>query len=172
MLLSPHPNTPMARIQEIDVAVWQGDGRWHFRYLVEGRSDLILPDAAPPHRADGLWRTTCFEAFVGLNAGAYLEFNFSPSFQWAAYRFDAPRQGMRAEEAEVEVWLDAGEDWLGVEAAVQCKALQPGLPLGLSAVIEEADGRKSYWALKHPAGEPDFHDRSCFTALLPNIADK
>jgi hypothetical protein len=28
---------------------------------------------------------------------------------------------------------------------------------GLSVVIEERDGRCSYWALKHPPGKPDFH---------------
>jgi len=34
--------------------------------------------------------------------------------------------------------------------------------LGLSAVIEEKNGRKSYWALMHPAGKPDFHYADCF----------
>src|SRR3546814_3736372 len=37
-----------------------------------------------------------------------------------------------------------------------------GAKLALSAVIEELDGTKSYWALAHPPGKPDFHhpDRS------------
>ena len=39
--------------------------------------------------------------------------------------------------------------------------------LGLSAVIEENSGRKSYWALKHPDGPPDFHRADCFTLELP-----
>jgi len=34
--------------------------------------------------------------------------------------------------------------------------------LGLSAVIEEAGGRKSYWALAHPQGKPDFHHADGF----------
>jgi hypothetical protein len=34
--------------------------------------------------------------------------------------------------------------------------------LGMSAVIEEASGRKSYWALAHPSGQPDFHHATCF----------
>ena len=34
--------------------------------------------------------------------------------------------------------------------------------LGLSAVIEETSGRKSYWALAHPPGKPDFHHADCF----------
>ena len=170
MLLVPHPTTTLSTVQEIDVSVWQDDCRWHFRYLIESTSELVLPDPRPAARAHGLWQHTCMEAFVGLSRGAYLEFNFSPSTEWAAYRFDAPRHGMRGEPAEVEVWLDLGEDWLGLEAAIRSSALEPGLALGLSAVIEEAGGRKSYWALKHPAGPPDFHERACFVAVLANIA--
>ena len=40
------------------------------------------------------------------------------------------------------------------------------LHLGLSAVIEAMDGTKSYWALAHAPGPPDFHNRDCFTARL------
>ncbi|HEX8225446.1 MAG TPA: DOMON-like domain-containing protein [Allosphingosinicella sp.] len=39
--------------------------------------------------------------------------------------------------------------------------------LGLSAVIEENNGRISYWALAHPAGKPDFHHPDCFRIELP-----
>ena len=41
------------------------------------------------------------------------------------------------------------------------------LRLGLSAVIEETDGTKSYWALAHPPGKPDFHHKDCFALTLP-----
>ena len=34
--------------------------------------------------------------------------------------------------------------------------------LGASAVIEEVSGNKSYWALAHPPGKPDFHQAHCF----------
>ena len=170
MHLTPNPDTAIATVQSIDCAVWQDDGRWHFRYLVEGAEDLVLPNLASPARADELWKTTCFEAFVGLNGEAYLELNFSPSGQWAAYRFDSCRKGMREEPAEVQVWLEGGESWIAVEAAVKSVALMPDSSLSLTAVIEERGGHKSYWALAHPAGPPDFHDRSCFTALLANIA--
>ena len=170
MKLALHSDARVATVQSIDASVWQVNGSWHFRYLIEGTADLVVPDRQGAGRADGLWMTTCAEAFVGFPRGAYLEFNFSPSGQWAAYRFDAPRDGMREEPAEIRVYLDAGEDWLAIEAAVHCKALEPGLPLGMAAVIEEQGGHKTYWALKHGDGPPDFHDRACFTALLANIA--
>lgn len=39
--------------------------------------------------------------------------------------------------------------------------------LGLSAIVEERNGRMSYWALAHPPGKPDFHHPSCFALGLP-----
>src|SRR3546814_9971873 len=38
--------------------------------------------------------------------------------------------------------------------------------VALSAVIEETDGTKSYWALRHPPGKPDFHHPDCFALAL------
>ena len=169
MQLVAHPDTRIATVETIDVAVWRDADRWHFRFLVEGVDDLILPDLQAAERTDGLWKQTCFEAFVRLDGAGYIELNFSPSSQYAAYRFDDYRSGMRDEPVEVETWLDGGETWVALEAAVRCKALTAGSSLGLSAVIRERDST-SYWALGHPDGAPDFHDRACFRALLADIA--
>ena len=38
---------------------------------------------------------------------------------------------------------------------------------GLSAVIEDARGGLSYWALTHGANQPDFHDPATFVLRLP-----
>jgi hypothetical protein len=38
--------------------------------------------------------------------------------------------------------------------------------LGLSVVLEEKNGAKSYWALAHPPGKPDFHHEDCFAHEL------
>ena len=121
-------------------------------------------------RADELWRNTCFEAFVRTSPGAgYYELNFAPSTQWAAYRFSGYRSGMR-------VATEISAPRIETQSSPECYMLRaflaldrlPGLPpdagwrLGLSAVIEETSGRKSYWALMHPAGKPDFHDADSF----------
>lgn len=39
--------------------------------------------------------------------------------------------------------------------------------IGLSTIVEERNGRLSYWALAHPPGKPDFHDPACFALELP-----
>jgi hypothetical protein len=43
--------------------------------------------------------------------------------------------------------------------------------LGLAAVIEEQDGALSYWALRHPAGTPDFHHPEAFALALDEVRD-
>jgi len=131
---------------------------------------LRVPPAATPRRADGLWRHTCFEAFVHRpGAPGYLEFNFSPSGEWAAYRFDARRDGMHplALSREPESRVTRLPDGLRLE--VELLLPPPGdgsVQLGLTAVVETAEGHLGYWALRHGPGAPDFHDPESFTLRL------
>jgi hypothetical protein len=99
--------------------------------------------------------------------GGYLEFNFAPSGQWAAYRFDGYRRGIRDLEYVVpRLTVDQGNERLVLHAEVDLPAIA-AIAVGLSAVIETADGTKSYWALAHPPGKPDFHHPDCFALKLP-----
>ncbi|MBM4298852.1 MAG: DOMON-like domain-containing protein [Deltaproteobacteria bacterium] len=142
---------------------------------------LIIPPAAPPRRVDGLWKHTCFEAFIRVKDSAgYLEFNFSPSGEWAAYEFGAYRDGAPIDDESVapiiSTELSAGQ--LTLTAMIQLDRLSlrqsaRTLRVGLSAVIEAADGSLSYWALTHPSDKPDFHHADSFAlelALPPESA--
>ena len=134
-------------------------------YRVEGRiGDLLLPATTLPARADELWQHSCLEAFLRGEDG-YHEINFSPSTQWAAYQFDHYRQGMRdADIASPNIETITTADLFDLRVAID---LPPGANrLGLAAVIEEMSGRKSYWALAHPPGAPDFHHSDCFALDL------
>lgn len=145
--------------------------RLRLHYCLTGViADLAIPAPVAPQRRDDLWRQTCFEAFVRAGHDtAYHEFNFAPSSQWAAYRFDDYRSGMRT----VEIVPPGIEREIVGNTLALTIDFVPGLSesapwqVGLSAVIEEASGRKSYWALAHPPGAPDFHHRDCFTLQLP-----
>ena len=173
MSLVCHPAMPLSQAESIEVSFERfDDGRLWVRYHVEILLDaLILPHEAEPLCTDGLWKTTCFEAFIQRpQRKYYIEFNASPSGQWAAYRFDDYRVGM-AElplEAAPEIGLDASESHFALEVTYDLPPELAGQPLefGLSAVIEESDGTKSYWALAHPLGQPDFHHGDCFALQL------
>lgn len=160
--LRPHPDAPPRNVRGVEAYT---DGKV-FHFSVNGQTPLI-PPSAPPIRADGLWRTTCFEVFI-KRAGhqQYCEFNFSPSGQWAAYAFDSYRQGMRDLPLAAAPIIEPIENGLRVTVDL---STWPGknLELNISAFIEETDGTKSYWALAHPPGQPDFHHPTCFAATLP-----
>ncbi len=137
-------------------------------YAIEGElARLRIPAPRPPRFAEGLWRHSCCELFVARNGErAYREFNFSPSGEWAAYAFARYREGapLPDEALNPGVAVRASAHSLQLDARVACA---PGkLQLGLSAVIEEADGALSYWALRHAPGKPDFHHPDAFALEL------
>lgn len=171
LALHLHPDSICAAVTgiEVDVTRPQPD-RTALAYVVTGKiGELRIPSLAAPMRADELWKQTCFEAFVRTSPTAYYEFNFSPSTQWAAYRFNNYRSGMRVadEIAAPPVSTDSQAEryTLLTELALDRIKLPRGekWQFGFSAVIEELNGRKSYWALAHPPGKPDFHHSDCFT---------
>jgi hypothetical protein len=125
-----------------------------------GRVRIASP--RPRGFVDGLWRTTCFEAFVAAGEG-YDEFNLSPSGEFAAYRFSAYRAGMARLDTELSVVWSSGR----LEATVPLR--EDARRLALSAVVEESDGALSYWALRHAPGKPDFHHRDTFALSIDEI---
>lgn len=176
--LQRHPSAPCAFVRAVSVrADWSGDHRLSLRYRVEGDLDrLQLPPQRRSAPTDGLWRQTCFEAFVKQgDARAYLELNFSPSTEWAIYGFDDYRRGMqpRAPRRPPQIVCRPGEDLLEIDVNVDFEGLFTesapidALRLGLAAVLEDRQGQLSYWALAHPSDErPDFHHPDSFVLSL------
>ena len=172
MELICHPDTPPTRVEGVAVELTMTDGDdMLLTYSVKGSEHLLLPGWKSSARRDELWRTTCFELFLRSEGqDAYVEFNFSPSTEWAAYSFAGYRDGMREWPCAVDPFVERGGEGEGfvVEADVDLGGTAEGpLRLGFSAVIEERDGTTSYWALAHPPGKPDFHHPACFAFELP-----
>jgi hypothetical protein len=170
--LTCHPQTPDSRTRLVGVRLSaNAEGTIALAFHLEGElSRLRIPESRPPHPVDGLWRHTCFEVFVMAGDGpGYREFNFSPSGEWAAYAFRDYRDGGLPEVAlDPAIAVRRSGDRLELDAAIRRESLPPGrlLQLGLSAVVEDTDGRLSYWALKHPPGTPDFHHTEAFALEL------
>jgi hypothetical protein len=186
--LHPHPDCPpKARLiikarasrPRDDGHPRKDSGQFILSFSVHGEIErLNWNEPGREGRADELWRHGCFEAFIIASAQGYAELNFAPAKQWAAYAFDDYRDGMRDESeaivhkmefyvrnlsvprVEMQVRVELPERFAGSEWR-----------LGLSVIIEEKDGTKSYWALAHAPGPPDFHNPDCFTARLPAPAD-
>lgn len=171
-VLTPHPTTGPTPVERIEVEVERlGEFGLKLRYQILGDlTRLKPPDFEGAGRTDGLWRSTCFEAFVKPEGDeGYLECNFA-GLRWATYRFAGYRDGM-AEAAVEPSAIEGGADWISAEIDTG-RFARPDLPapawrVGLSAVIEDIDGAISYWALAHPPGKPDFHHPDSFALTLP-----
>ena len=168
--LIPHPSAPQSAVRAITARITP-DGDWlRLRWRIEGAQALVVPPFAGKGRAEGLWQTTCFELFLQVpGEQGYTELNLSPSDRWNAYDFTGYREGMveRAFPREPACTLRKGEALAIFDAAVPASALPPApWRLNMTAVIEEQGGVKSYWAIAHPPGKPDFHDPACFTSAL------
>jgi hypothetical protein len=172
-ILKPHPDWPCPAVERIAVEIARpAQDVISIRYEVSGRiAELRVPPMRSPVRTEELWRTTCFEAFLRPQGGeGYLEFNFAPSGEWAAYAFSAYREGMqRLDPLAVPAILTSSQpDRLIVDVSLSLSGLADGpWRAGLSAVIEGRDGTKAYWAVTHPPGKADFHHRDCFALDLP-----
>jgi hypothetical protein len=175
-----HPSTPSDAIRGVDVRLSvPRPGVLALIYTLQAdMSRIRVGSEVVPGRADGLWKHTCFEVFLQRGGSrGYDEFNFSPTRQWAAYRFDDYRQGMApldlpdppdilarktADDLKIQVVFTA------VSSAAMDAAPRPRL--ALTAVVEEENGRLCYWSMRHPQGKPDFHHPDGFAFELPGPA--
>jgi hypothetical protein len=184
--LQPHPACEPGALRGVSVSgALDAAGRITLDYLLQGHlPGLRLPAAArAPRRLDDLWRHTCCELFARrAGAEAYVEFNFSPSGDWAAYRFDGYRRGRsRPELAPPGITLHAlGPGQLRIRACAQLPdvpsfaapdaaaagAAGAAWQLGFAAVIEASDGTLAYWAARHGGERPDFHAPENFSLSL------
>jgi hypothetical protein len=164
-----HPEYPPLAVRAVEVEVRGGADDVLLTYRVAGADKVIFPDWSAPVRTDELWRTTCFELFLQFDdEERYVEFNFSPSTRWAAYAFDSYRDGMVPLHRDVTPHIERLPD--GVEVDCDLGGLPHGeLRMGLTAVIEEEGGVRSFWSLAHAPGAPDFHHPACFAARLPAV---
>jgi hypothetical protein len=191
-VLTAHPSSRNEALRSLEVRLRaQEPDMLVLHYALEAdMSRVRVPAPGAGARADGLWKHTCFEAFLapgngpgvvtprvetpgvatpGVVTPCYFEFNFSPSLDWAIYRFGGYREGMsRAEIARAPALsVRRSEQGLELESVLRLGGLEElcearHLRIALAAVIEDGDGRLFYWGLEHPPGKPDFHHPSAF----------
>ncbi|MGE5523869.1 MAG: DOMON-like domain-containing protein [Rhodospirillaceae bacterium] len=172
--LACHSASRTTAVRSVEAAVRRGTvGELALRFVLRGdMSRIELPPLRAVQREDGLWRHTCFECFIRANGSAYLEFNFSPSRAWAGYAFRGYREPAAAPaDFDPCVAIAYGSDALELRATIATAALasleaREPWHVGLTAVVEEATGAITYWALRHAPGKPDFHHADTFALEL------
>ena len=162
-----HRTCDLGPIRAVTAAITPTQTGCEAEFRLDGDvSRIVLPEAAPPARRDNLWKTTCFEIFwQPIGQPGYVEFNLSPSGQWASYDFDSFREGMR--DAPVDAisvsCSHAHSDGAGelvLKASIAADLPSPA-QIALNAIVEHPDGGLQFWALAFPPGPPEFHSEAC-----------
>ena len=170
--LTLHPSCDPGPVRSVEAEVEATANGWRVRYRVAGDlSQIVWPCHTAAKRAEGLWRTTCFELFWQAgDAPSYTEVNLSPSSRWAAWRFSDYREGAR--DAQVDAISIATSASGPMFEMVASAAMDAPLPakVGLTAVIEPCDAPLQYWATAFPHGKPDFHAGECRTIRIEDHA--
>ena len=167
-----HPRAPAPWLTSVEVRIQAvAPAGLSLSYVLQGDlARLRLPPPTDPKRADGLWRSTCCELFLGrIGHPGYREYNFSPSTAWQAYDFADYRSARRLPAVQppcIACELEPDRFELDVVLATADLPGYPRLRLGLTLVVEARGGALSYWALHHPLPEPDFHHPAAFTLDL------
>jgi len=145
------------------------------RYEMRGELEqIVFPmRSESPARKDDLWKVTCFELFLAIpDQPQYWEFNMSPSGDWNVYKMDAYRRvGFREEMSFEQIQFKARKDAseFVLSAYIDLNPLfeeEQILEAGMTAIIQTKDGNETYWAVKHPGEQADFHLRESFTIDL------
>ena len=170
--LKPHPNHADHGVDSVHVALARSGNGIHLEYQIIGDpSHILLPDVPGGDRRDELWKHTCLEAFIRLeDSDGYVELNFAPNGDWAAYQFDGYRRNgkdLAVDAPRIAFKKAAIEIALAVTLPTLPELYQRNtIQLGLSAVIETPQNDCYYWALFHPSDTPDFHRAENFQISL------
>lgn len=138
-------------------------------YKLTGALTSLELGAEPVHeRKIKLWEKTCFELFIKNQSGQYMEFNFSPVFEWNAFFFnqkgDALKEWEKIKQVKIDILhsLEVFQLIAEIKKADFPEGFFNHCEAGLTTVLKEKDGRLSYWALSHEDKRPNFHHFDSF----------
>jgi hypothetical protein len=173
--LVPFPGAPSPAGLTLTGSARRSEGRLRLHYRLEGglgQLRIPAPDSAVQRR-DGLWQGTCLECFLARPGDErYWEVNLSPAGHWNVYRLEGYRQGLTPESAFAKAPAIERNEGPGMLELTVALTLPPplaqasALEVGITAVIAGRDGALSYWALRHPGPQADFHRREGFALNL------
>lgn len=143
-------------------------------FRINKGAPLVDFGASTPNksRVIKLWEKTCFEIFIKNQKDQYIEFNFSPCFEWNCFYFnqkgDALTEFEKMIRPNTDILLSSEDFFIVCEIRKEFFPLgffdqaETQLSVGLTSVIKDKSGINSYWALAHADTRPNFHHFDSF----------
>ena len=157
----------------IDAEINQNHESLFISFRIQKGVELIDFGSPTPNkiRLVKLWEKTCFELFIKNKNNQYIEFNFSPNFEWNSFYFnkqgDALKELDRMQMPETDILLSSDHFFIFANIKKEFFPKEfflesPELEAGMTCVIKEKTGTMSYWALSHADTRPNFHHFDSF----------
>ena len=157
----------------IETELHHNDESLFISYRIRSGLHLIDFGKGTPkkERVVGLWEKTCFELFIKNQLGQYIEFNFSPTFEWNCFYFDKKDDAlsewikMTRPETDILLSIDHFLQFIVIKKCLFPVGFFDGsnqLHAGVTAVIKDKNKIMSYWALSHLDSRPNFHHHDSF----------
>lgn len=149
----------------------QNDQAYFISFLLEGNIEEINLDIPAPlkERTLKLWEKTCFELFIKNNRDEYLEFNFSPRFEWNCFYFqkqgDVLQEWAKMERPKTDILLSLEKFFIVSEIKKEffpVNFITNNMSVGISSVLKMKNEEMTYWALSHEDSKPNFHHFDSF----------
>jgi hypothetical protein len=154
----------------------QNDQDFFISFLLSGNLASIDLGTRTPNkeRTIKLWEKTCFELFIKNARNEYMEFNFSPCFEWNCFYFqkkgDPLRELIKMQKPKTDILLSLEKFFLVSE--IKKEFLPEGfltdnnMSVGISAVLKlDQSDQMTYWALNHQDSRPNFHHLNSFVSI-------
>ncbi len=166
-VLRAHPQSPDIA-DTVELKLIRNEHGLQLQYTIKNAVDVLLPARALAEFTDDLWKHTCCEIFIRPEGGEeYIEFNFSPSSQWAVYGFSGYRSGMHPlNNYKPVISTQIYENDIVMEVAIEGDFPTCPWNINVATILENKDGKKAYFALTHLEGAPNFHAQECFTGKV------
>jgi hypothetical protein len=169
MRLIPHESTNHPNVK-IESKITVEDLTLKLKYIIVGDIlSLKIPKYGDAKFTHGLWNATCFELFlVKKEQNGYVEFNFSPSKEWAIYEFSDYRQ-KTGDIENITPFIEFFHDEYSAEMIISFDISTltmidfEHLSGAFSVVLLTNENELSYWARKHLKDKADFHDLNNFS---------
>ena len=175
--LIPYPNLPSVDIP-IEAELNFNDESIFVSFRIQKNLAQVDLGNSTPHKARilKLWEKTCFELFIKNKSDQYIEFNFSPNFEWNCFYFNKQGDPLREWEnmprPESDILLSAEHFFMFVN--IKKEFFPKGffeknrkLSAGITCVIKDKLGDISYWALAHTdMTRPNFHHFDSFKYMF------
>lgn len=159
---------------EINTQLYHNDMEVMASFRIRGdlsSIDFSSPSSKKHARALNLWERTVFEIFVQDKNNHYLEFNFSPQFEWNAFYFEIYRGPLFELEIatcpSIDILDENGHFLIMIKIPLAFFTTLDyqdvnELKIGCSSIIKSTTSEKKYWALRHCDERPNFHHFDSF----------